>query len=189
MTQPQAAPHCSKYARFWELHNIEKLTSDEGSDYFEFMPSKAKLNLHRGDGSKDFHPDRDEILEGLGAGELYVSGQDEYRKDFFSRVVSHNHASIRWMPNQQYPRIKDVGSTHGTYLVRLGSNVPWYEIHERMQEAATVEVKDWVALQDGDVIQLGKAVMRSKEQHQPAYLFVSSLDLFRFCLLVLISLN
>jgi hypothetical protein len=169
-----------KYVRFYNVSEVDNPLQQDLA-FFDFMPCRSKLMLQRGPPSLDRLPKDLDIFHADGEeDDIYVSGQDNYQKLFESKVVSRSHAVVRWMPEQQFPTLTDQGSTHGTYLGRLGK---WIDL-----PSATEMVKgrvDWrqlrknqvTQLMDGDVIRLGRVVQRGNEAYTPLTLLVSLVSL------------
>ena len=178
-----ASPRKGTYIRFYDVTGIDDIGIGTEIDYFDFMPSKAKLYLQRGLAANDHLPrfDNSHGVDGeydSDGGDIYVSGQDNYRKTFDSKVVSRCHAAVRWMPTQQKPTLIDQGSTHGTYLSHLGDGVTLSSVPSLLKSPIAwklLNVNDPTALADGDMIQLGRPVRRGDEDFTPLRLFVSEI--------------
>ncbi|UZJ54403.1 hypothetical protein CBS101457_003723 [Exobasidium rhododendri] len=168
-------PGHGSYVRFYNVTGLDKVQS-QPLDMFDFMPCKSKLALQRGVAEDEKLPalidngEDDDDIEGI-----YVSGQADYRKVFESKVVSRSHAVVRWMPTQQQPTLMDQGSTHGTYLTRLGNGVDFPSLSgviKSAKEGKKLEIGVLTPLQDGDLIQLGKSISRGDTRFTPLQLFV-----------------
>lgn len=167
-------PHPS-YIRLHDVTGIERVKPGVKLDYFDFSPCQAKLTLQRGIQGEDRLPIHHEFADESEASLLIQSGNESYRKNFQSKVVSRKHATLRWMLDQPYPTLEDEKSTHGTFLAHLGIGASLSDVQE--EKLSKVEWKQLKAnepmqLEDGDVIQLGKAVKRGEANYTPLRLFV-----------------
>jgi hypothetical protein len=174
MIVPANQRHAYQYVRFYDMTDQDKIK--EGNfESFDFAPAKAKLELKRNAHGvdTDYLPSKDELADEKDA--AYVSGQENYKKHFYSRVISRYHATISWSPTQPYPSLIDEGSTHGTFLIHRDHGVKAMDV-----PALTEDDKRWeklvaktpTPLHDGDVIMLGK-VVKNKDDFVPHKLFVS----------------
>jgi len=177
MSKAQVGLSTGSYVRFHNVTDNHK-NMNQDFDTFEFMPCKSKLLLQRGPSGADHLLDlQDSAAMDQDVQDIYVSGQDNYRKVFDSKVVSRSHAMVRWHPTQHQPMLTDLGSTHGTYLTRFGQSVEldsMLGMIKSIKEGKKLESQMPTALQNGDVIQLGKNISRGDVEFTPLKLFVST---------------
>lgn len=90
----------------------------------------------------------------------------------FAKVVSREHAKIEWLDGK--PLIKDLGSTHGTFVAdRMATfSHSTGKFVENNASAPLQPVSGVHALHDGDLIEFGKACSRSEAHYQPVRCFV-----------------
>lgn len=88
-----------------------------------------------------------------------------------AKVISREHASIEWLESS--PIIKDLGSTHGTYLAhRQATVLATGQIVEDAPLAPLHTLVGILPLRDGDLIQFGKGCSRSEASHHPVRCYV-----------------
>lgn len=166
--------HVYQYVRFFDMTNQDS-TKLGKLESFDFAPAKAKLELKRHSHSTDvdYLPSKDELADEKDA--AYVSGQENYKKHFYSKVISRDHATIRWPPTQPYPSLIDDRSTHGTFVIHRDHGVKMMDVpalSEDDERWVKISTKTSTPLHDGDVIMLGKGV-KNKGCVVPQKLFVS----------------
>lgn len=89
----------------------------------------------------------------------------------FAKVVSREHAIIEWLEGR--PVVKDLGSTHGTFVSRRQAVIrPSGEIDVQAPLAPLDPVIGILPLHDGDLIQFGKTCSRTGVQHEPVRCYV-----------------
>ncbi|PWN92470.1 hypothetical protein FA10DRAFT_300951 [Acaromyces ingoldii] len=87
-----------------------------------------------------------------------------------SKVVSRWHAMLEWSPNGRLT-IKDLGSTHGTFVARSSA-----QLHRSPPVSRRCRPEEPVEIHDGDVITLGKAVLKNDSLHRPLKCLVKILN-------------
>jgi hypothetical protein len=95
-------------------------------------------------------------------------------RNFLTKTMSRMHASLVWIDGR--PALIDHASTHGTFVARVrATQSPDHIWAARVPNAASarLEPEKPFVLEDGDLVTLGKDVMRDGKLHQAVRAFVS----------------
>ncbi|SOV08188.1 uncharacterized protein UDID_00792 [Ustilago sp. UG-2017a] len=88
-----------------------------------------------------------------------------------AKVVSREHARIEWVKGE--PVIKNLGSTHGTYVAkRCATFLSSGQVVDGITQAPFTSVEGVYTLVPGDLIEFGKTCNRTDAQHHPVRCYV-----------------
>ncbi|SNX81831.1 uncharacterized protein MEPE_00536 [Melanopsichium pennsylvanicum] len=88
-----------------------------------------------------------------------------------AKVVSREHAVIQWLDG--LPVIRNLGSTHGTYVARRQATVSSKgDINETDPAAPRRPVDGAIPLRPGDLIEFGKTCVRTDSSYHPVRCYV-----------------